>query len=333
MSSPLITGIGSLPHPSIDTALHYSFRFTLPFLPQIPKRNPWEYMIPQALHGLPGLEVEPDGTCYLNLPIWSANSKEYADKLKSGANFEPTPASYSCWDPFVWELEERKIKQAKIQLAGPLTCQWVLRDKMRQGLEHQELLMGQILRLVCLRSLSMVERLQKRGIKPLFFIDEPGLYALEENNPRHQTALMEVKLFVQMLKKAGAEVGLHCCSQTHWAEVLGLGIDILSIDCGLSLKTLLKETAAIQKFKQSGGRFAFGVIPTLKEGSYHESSERMLNNFLEMIHYELPENSILTPACGLALHTLKDSETILGMLQDFSVRLGKRADSTQPQRV
>ena len=49
------TGIGSLPHHNIDTALEYSFQFGLPFLPQIPIRSPWELMITQALEGLPGL--------------------------------------------------------------------------------------------------------------------------------------------------------------------------------------------------------------------------------------------------------------------------------------
>ncbi len=52
------TGIGSLPHHNIDAALAFSFQATIPFLPQIPIRNPWEYMIAQALEGVPGLEVE-----------------------------------------------------------------------------------------------------------------------------------------------------------------------------------------------------------------------------------------------------------------------------------
>jgi hypothetical protein len=51
------TGIGSLPHHNIDAALSFSFKTGIPFLPQIPIRNPWEYMIAQALENLPGLQV------------------------------------------------------------------------------------------------------------------------------------------------------------------------------------------------------------------------------------------------------------------------------------
>src|SRR4051794_21067651 len=60
------TGIGSLPHHNVDAALAYSLRFGIPFLPQIPMRNAWEFMIAQALEDLPGLRVDDDGTATLD---------------------------------------------------------------------------------------------------------------------------------------------------------------------------------------------------------------------------------------------------------------------------
>ena len=68
---PQTTAIGSLPHHNADAALEYSFRHGIPFLPQMPVRNPWEYMIPQALEGLPGLEVSREGASYLVLSFSS----------------------------------------------------------------------------------------------------------------------------------------------------------------------------------------------------------------------------------------------------------------------
>src|SRR5438046_1915242 len=79
---PLTTGIGSLPHHNVDAALAFSFRAGIPFLPQIPVRNPWEYMLPQALEGLPGLMTEKDGTIRLNLEVWKSRREEFDRQMR-----------------------------------------------------------------------------------------------------------------------------------------------------------------------------------------------------------------------------------------------------------
>src|SRR3954464_3547900 len=79
---PTTTCIGSLPHHNVDAALEISFRTGIPFLPQIPLRNPWEYMLPQALEGLPGLLVAPDGTVSMNAGIWKSRKAEFDSQIK-----------------------------------------------------------------------------------------------------------------------------------------------------------------------------------------------------------------------------------------------------------
>jgi hypothetical protein len=49
-----ITGIGSLPFLHEEEALRYSFEQTIPFLPQLPRAHPQEFMINQTLVGFPG---------------------------------------------------------------------------------------------------------------------------------------------------------------------------------------------------------------------------------------------------------------------------------------
>src|SRR5690242_12697554 len=71
------TGIGSLPHHNVDAALEHSFRMGVPFLPQIPIRNPWEFMIAQALEGLPGLQVEKDGSVSLDAAVWAGRARAF----------------------------------------------------------------------------------------------------------------------------------------------------------------------------------------------------------------------------------------------------------------
>lgn len=349
------TGIGSLPHHNIDAALGYSFQMGIPFLPQIPIRNPWEFMIAQALEELPGLQAETDGTATLDLDIWTSRAKDLSRRLNEAFHqgvenpsafeaFEPSASVSSSWQPFLWELVERKITFAKIQIAGPITAQWSLRllesardekSKIQKGIfaiERFPDLTSQIYRFILARSLAMTRRLQANGIQPLLYLDEPALYSLSLENPRHVLALQELKLLIQTLKKEGVWVGLHCCSNTVWDALLGptgLGIHYLSIDTELSLKSLLTTPSqTLENFIRSGGRLSLGVIPTSRSSDLHslqiqELFAHLLDKFSgkwgnqpELVKKTLAE-AIYTPACGLALHNVSDSELVLETLNEF----------------
>jgi hypothetical protein len=334
------TAIGSLPHHNVDSALQFAFSTSIPFLPQTPIRNPWEYMLAQALEGLPGLQAESDGTVTLNVAVWESRSAkldqeltrafERADSdLAAFEAFEPSTAISSSWQPFVWELEEREVKKAKIQIAGPLTAQWSVRTKDGHTLDRNPEVAMQIYRLVLARALAMSRRLQVSGIQPLLYIDEPGLFGLMASSTKFHLGLQELKLMIQTLKKDGVEVGLHCCSNTDWDAVLGLGIQVLSIDTALSLRALLTPSRlpAIEDFILSGGRLSLGVIPTARS-SVLQSLEpepifsEILSSFQssgadpDLVRRILTQ-AIYTPACGLALHSVADADLVLELLLEF----------------
>jgi len=343
------TGIGSLPHHNVDAALDHSFRMGIPFLPQIPIRNPWEFMLAQALEGIPGLQAQSDGTCLIAPDIWASRAQDLERRLQKAfikspsdafafSSFEPGTSVSSSWQAFVWELAESKIatpKEAKIQIAGPLTARWALRSKEGCDLGDLPGLDTQIFRLILARSLGMCRRLAQTGVRPILFLDEPGLYSLSLSNPRHVVALSELKLLIQALKKEGNRVGLHVCSNTDWGAVLGLGIDILSIDTSLSLAGLLagENKKSAEKFLAAGGRLALGVIPTGETSQLRslrsEDLVRELRERLDEAWHDEPERirnlletSLLTPACGLALHTPEDAEAALALLDEVHDRIG-----------
>lgn len=331
IARPATTAIGSLPHHNIDAALQFSFQLSIPFLPQIPIRNSWEYMIPQALEGLPGLEVDSSGMPKVDIDVWAGRSKAFNEKLDHAfkqiqtpsafESFEPSAPTSSSWQPFLWELAEKRVTSAKLQIAGPLTCQWALNASPE--LSHQ------IFRLVLARSLAMTRRVRQEGVDPIFFIDEPGLFGLDASNARHALGIQELKLFVQTLRKEGTTVGLHCCSNTSWASVLNLGLDYLSIDTHLSLDGLLSEREAFLRFADAGGRLALGVIPTPKAPGElaTRTSAELFTETLATFGKHLPDRpelakklmleAIYTPACGLALHSTADAETVLSLLKSF----------------
>jgi hypothetical protein len=334
-SKPSTSGIGSLPHHNIDAALHYSFQHTIPYLPQIPLRNPWEYMIAQALEGLPGLQAQVGGEVTLDLNVWSGRYQSFRERLNSAfrnmnedrfalEGFEPSAATSSSWQPFLWELEERQTPFAKIQLAGPLTCQWALRTTDGLPADRQPELLTQVYSLILARALAMARRVRETGAQPLIYLDEPGIYAFTPTDVKHRLAFQELKLMVQSLRKENVRVGIHCCSNTDWKPLLDLGLDILSIDTDLSLSSLLGEREALTRFLHSGGTLSLGLIPTdsaqdtastSTEARVQKIGESMLSLFdSPQTGRTLLRKTILTPSCGLGLNTPGDAEAILVQL-------------------
>ena len=322
----LTTGIGSLPHHNVDAALDYAFRFDLPFLPQIPLRNPAEFMLPQALEGLPGLRTGNDGIPRLDLALWESESPKFLEALQTieSDRWLPSSEALRCWKGFLFEIEERKTRVAKIQIAGPLTCQWSFAREIPE-------LSNAIYRLVINRILGMARELRSRGVQPIVFLDEPGLYGLTLDSASHRLGLQELKLGVQMLKHEGAWVGLHCCSNTLWEEILPLDLDWLSLDCKLSLVSLLSKTAELRRFLERGGHLSLGVIPS--DLTHPEPSALALDvqsklqqwlGSVPQVLQKVVRESLYTPACGLAFHSVAQTEAVLDELKSVRSALIER---------
>ncbi len=339
MKKVITTGIGSLPHHNVDSALEFSFSHELPYLPQIPIRNPWEFMIPQALEGIPGLQADGEGSVSIALDVWAGRLQAFQGRLDLAfsrvgedpyalESFEPSPAASSCWQPFLFELEERGIKRAKVQIAGPLTSQWSLRSQDHTSLDLHPELGTQVFRLVLARALAMARRLRLVGVEPVIFLDEPALFSLDLNQIKHRLAFEELRILVQTLKKESIHVGIHCCSDTDWKAVLSLGINTLSIDAELSLTRLLSQKQALESFLHQGSNLSLGVIPTTGQNRFRVWAEPellwdALTQKLELaLGHELTQKMIASswwsPSCGLALMTPEDAEECRTALKRWS---------------
>jgi hypothetical protein len=196
-------------------------------------------------------------------------------------------------------------------------------------LDRHPALAMQIYRLVLARALSMTRKLQSLGISPLLYIDEPGLYGLMTSSAKFSVGIRELGIMIQTLRKEEVEVGLHCCSNTDWDAVLGLGVNVLSIDTSLSLRNLLTPARLpkVEQFVQQGGRLSLGVIPTVRSSVLHSLEvETLFSDLLsafeaagarpEWVRKVLTQ-AIYTPACGLALHSVSDADLVLELLLEF----------------
>ncbi len=311
------TGIGSLPHHNVDSALDYSFRHDLPFLPQLPLKNPEEMMVYQTLFGFPGLTIF-EGKPILNL-------KEYVkkrdatfsilEKALSANNYEsflPTPTEYSCFAPFLFELQERNCSEAKIQITGHLTSGLVLMLEDGEALKDYPQILNDVYKWTMAKGLALIQSLKQKNIKPILFIDEPILTIFKERDPRFISGLSEISMLTFCFKKAGAEVGLHCCGNTVWSKVLELPLDYLSFDVLLSGQEILMAKKYLQSYLERGGKLALGLLPTqmLDQASTPVNIKELLAPFL------FTKPTLVSCACGLGLKTPEQAEIFLNHLKE-----------------
>lgn len=328
-----VTGIGSLPHTQSELALQMALQADIPYLPQLPINRPTEFMVPEALERLPGLSCDEEGLCLVDLDAWRAARGDFDAELEAAFSsgrleaFEPSPEASRLFRPFLFEITERKLALVKLQIAGPCTVRWVARLANGDTADTDPALDAQIFRLVLARALAMVKAVRRTGATPLFFIDEPGLFALQPKDPRHLLALQELKVLVAALHREGALVGLHCCSNTHWDALLALGLDVLAIDVRLSLDALLEEQEALARFVEGGATLSLGIIPTDVASQYSveelvDAVDASLRSALSPAHFnQLSQRLLLTPACGLAMRSVADAERIVGELRSAQRRL------------
>ena len=324
MLPPLATsGIGSLPHTQLELALQQALLADIPAAPQLPRRDAAEYMVPQALEGLHGLRGDAEGNAELDVGDWRRGAATLDARLDRALEhddgvqrFLPSAAHWHALRPFLWEVEQRKLPFAKVQIAGPFTLRWVLRTTRGEPLsavEEGKAVERQIFRLVLARSLALVRRLREAGTKPVIFLDEPGLYAFDRRDPQHLVSVQELRVMVLALRREGAVVGVHCCGNTEWAPLLALGWDVVSIDARLSLESVLATGAAFERFQSAGGVLSLGIVPT--DLSAPADLDAVLREARARLSRATLSRSLLTPACGLAMRTVPDAERIFAELR------------------
>jgi len=317
------SGIGSLPHTQLELALQQALLLDIPAAPQLPRRDAAEYMVPQALEGLHGLRADAEGNASLDLGDWRRGAATLDARLDHALErddgmqrFLPSTGAWQALRPFLWEVEQRKLPFAKVQIAGPFTLRWVLRTTQGEPLAATgdgKAIERQIFRLVLARALALSRRLRETGARPVIFLDEPGLYAFDRRDPQHLVSLQELRVVVLALRRDGAVVGVHCCGNTEWAPLLGLGWDVVSIDARLSLEAVLATGPAFERFQAAGGVLSLGIVPT--DLSAPDDVDAVLQDARARLGREVLARSLLTPACGLAMRSVPDAERIFAELR------------------
>ena len=338
----LATGIGSMPHLNIDSALQLISE-NLPFgphWPQLPKRGKAETFVRQYLNPLLELEMvdmekgetpffydhkddwleKLEKFYYLYLQCCQ-NADEGDDNLFFSFPRETASGFYKFLDE-QWGTLSRKPIFLKGQVSGPLTVGLQVNASDQSAAFYRDELRDIINKSIALNASFQVRLIKQHFSLPVvIFIDEPSLLAYGQSSylslSREKIA-DSIKQVIQSVKDEGALCGVHCCSGVDWSILFQLPLDVISFDAYSYMDSMLVYPKEMNDFLKRGGCLGWGLVPT-SDAIDRENEFTLQERFWDGIRRlsRLGVNSkllakqyLLTPSCGVGALTLPQSEKI-----------------------
>ena len=317
----LATGIGSLPHDDVDEAIRFVLdtQPRLPAAPSLPRRSGVEGMIAQAAWGITGVSVLPDGSLLVDEGV--VDPQEPLTDL--GVGGEP----FVSLRAFLAAVAGREAP-IKVQITGPLTLGIAL-HAVGVPAPKAFTIASNAVRRRADEVLAVTE--QTAPDAPIvMFLDEPGLTAaLDPSFPQPLGETLDMVSSSLAVIEGRAVAGLHCCGRADWQAVLQAGPQLVSVPVGAGAA---EHTSAFVNYMEAGGWVAWGAVPTDRPlGDSADILWRRLRAEWDVLvdsgcdPVTLIEQSMVTPACGLAGLTLPYARRVVDLTGELAQRLQAQA--------
>ncbi len=315
--------IGSLPHLSVSDAMSLSRSATdIITIPTLPKRSPAENMIAQALVGLNGVTVGQYGSIAIDAASIDALAPVRTD-LEHDA--------FASFRAFLADATD-VVGPVKWQFVGPITLGLALQ---RAGVPASTAF-DVAVRAVRAHVQHLLDAVTAAlpGCEQIVVLDEPEFDAVMEPG-----FALAPDVAVDLLSGALAVIepvavaGVHCCSDADWASLIAAGPTLLS----LPVRASLADSAGyLQRYLDSGGWIAWGAVAT--DGPVPMSAERPWKQlcalWCQLVQRGcdpslLRQQSLVTPECGLGMHSSGVAERVLRINRELSRRVRDQAAATR----
>ena len=295
LRSVTATSVGSLPHADPVEAAELVLRLhpELPAAPQLPNRSRGELMLAQAVDGIAGVAVSPDGSLAVE-----ADALDFADVTFGD----------ECWEGLLTFVERTRDRRGpvKVQVTGPVTLAVAL---ARGGAPHAVALTIAAIA-VRRRATALVDLLDADPL--VLCIDEPWLGGAHPSIPVEDVITSVLDVLAPAVVAA-----VHCCGDADWDSML----DALPTPAVASIpasRDVVAHSASLSRFLARGGTVAWGVVPTTPP--YVVDGDELWQRFAALLHEladagcdaeQLRHQSWVTPECGLAGQSIEQAEAAL----------------------
>ncbi|MBI5966493.1 MAG: hypothetical protein HY882_01360 [Deltaproteobacteria bacterium] len=330
----LTTAMAIMPHRDVDRALEVCLSLDVPFWPQLPRLSYYEDMYVQASEHFPGIVLDLDKrSLRFSLEKFINEFEETMRHCDEPEYFDISEAYSVVYHRFL-RLDLSGRPAIRGQLEGPISFGMNVLDQDGRPILFDDSIRPFMLEVMAKRVNVQLNRLKKQNANAFMYIDEPGLQFVFSamSGYSDQAGKKDLETFFSMVERPR---GIHLCGNPDWDFLLGLDLDILSLDVYTNGEVFSSYGRSIGKFLDRGGILSWGIGPTNFEPFEKESLESLGKMLMEIwnilakkeIDLEfLLSRSLLSPAtcCLVNPDAEKTVEKAFEMVKDLSARLREK---------
>lgn len=330
----LTTAMAVMPHTDINRALEMALSLDVPFWPQLPRYSYYEDMYVQASEHFPGMLLDVEKrTLRFSMEKFTNELEVAMAHLDEPDYFDISEAYSEVYHRFL-KLDLANRPAIRGQLEGPISFGFNVVDQDNRPILFDDTVRPFMIEFLARRINIQLSKLKKINPNAFMFIDEPGLQFVFSAMSGYSdvAARRDMEIFFSLIEKPR---GVHLCGNPDWDFLLGLDLDILSLDVYSNGEVFVSYASSIKKFLDRGGMLVWGIIPTNADPFEKESIDSLENRLIEMWAYLdrkgidrnfLMSRSMLSPAtCCLVNPDIERTvEKAFNMVNQLSTRLRKR---------
>jgi hypothetical protein len=330
----LTTAMAVMPHKDVGRALQVALSLDVPFWPQLPKVSYYEDMYVQASEHFPGVVLDLEKrTLRFSMEKFVGEFEETMRHFDEPEYLDISETYSVVYHRFL-QLDLSGRVAIRGQLEGPISFGMNVLDQDGRPILFDDSIRPFLLEVMAKRVNVQLNRLRKKNTNAFMYIDEPGLQFLFSamSGYSDQAAKGDLEKFFSLIERPR---GVHLCGNPDWDFLLGLDLDILSLDLYTNGEVFASYARSIGKFLDRGGIISWGIVPTNFEPFEKESLdslEQMLTEVWTILHKKeidlefLLSRSLLSPAtcCLVNPDAEKTVEKAFQTVKDLSARLREK---------
>ena len=271
----MTTAMAVMPHTDVERALDMALSLDVPFWPQLPNYNYYEDMYVQAAEHFPGIVLDiKNRTLKFSLDKFINELEETMTHFEEPQYFDVSETYSVVYHRFLaLNLSDRPAIRG--QLEGPISFGFNVLDQDERPILFDDTVRPFMLEFFAKRINVQLERLNALNENAFMFIDEPGLQFLFSamSGYGEVKAKADLDLFFSMINRPR---GVHLCGNPDWDFLLGLDLDVLSMDIYTNAEIFSSYASSIKRFIEKGGVLVWGIVPTGMEFFEKESHDSLI---------------------------------------------------------
>jgi len=271
----LTTAMAVMPHTDVDRALDMALTMDIPYWPQLPNYSYYEDMYVQAAEHFPGILLDvPNRTLRFSIDKFAEELEETLLRFDDPTFLDISDEFSVVYHRFL-DLDLSNRPAIRGQLEGPISFGFNILDQDERPILFDDTVRPFMFEFMANRINIQLQRLQQMNPNAFMFVDEPGLQFIFSAMAGYGDlkAKGDLDEFFSMVNRPR---GIHLCGNPDWDFLLGLDLDVLSLDVYTNAEIFASYASSIQRFLDRGGVIIWGIVPTGFEDFEKESIQGLI---------------------------------------------------------